>query len=592
MRPGETRRLAVASSTAGIRELAAFCADALEGLFDAKNAAMVEIAVVEAANNAARHGYELEGGHPIELEIRHDGTDLELVLRDEGAEFNLADVNEPDFEWDNVKDVPEGGWGVFLIKSIMDEIKYARRDGVNFLEMRKRLPRESSETHSRAIPDFRVFRDAQIEDDEGLRENEDTLEEMAEELSAAYESLNLFYSLSRDVALVSDLDAFLENTLDKMLAVVPEASWGMARLKEEDKLRLHAATSKCPPETLVENIPFDDDSIEGKATATSKRVFGESYGEVPGRVMCLPIVGLDEFLGTILVGKEPGSDLFTAGDAKLARALADQIAVSIENSRLYSKAIAAEIAERELGIATELQRKLILKTPPVAKGLKCHMISATAKQVGGDYATLRKMDDGTVYLAVCDAMGKGMSASYFSLMSHMAVHSVILQQHDSGVTPGGILTLINKIMASDFDLFGMFMTALVAKFVPGKNNLVYASAGHCPPIIHFPDGDGTAVLDTVDFMLGVEPDTTYADLSTPFPKGTRLLLYTDGLTDVAEHCSEETLGMAPLVAACEKELAENDIETACQNIFDAILEKTGGRVEDDVSIIGVERTDD
>jgi serine phosphatase RsbU (regulator of sigma subunit) len=93
-------------------------------------------------------------------------------------------------------------------------------------------------------------------------------------------------------------------------------------------------------------------------------------------------------------------------------------------------------------------------------------------------------------------------------------------------------------------------------------------------------------------MLGVEPDTTYADLSTPFPKGTRLLLYTDGLTDVAEHCSEETLGMAPLVAACEKELAENDIETACQNIFDAILEKTGGRVEDDVSIIGVERTDD
>jgi len=68
--------LAVASSTAGIRELAAFCADALEGLFDAKNAAMVEIAVVEAANNAARHGCALEGGHPIELEIRHDGTDL------------------------------------------------------------------------------------------------------------------------------------------------------------------------------------------------------------------------------------------------------------------------------------------------------------------------------------------------------------------------------------------------------------------------------------------------------------------------------------------------------------------------------------
>jgi sigma-B regulation protein RsbU (phosphoserine phosphatase) len=219
------------------------------------------------------------------------------------------------------------------------------------------------------------------------------------------------------------------------------------------------------------------------------------------------------------------------------------------------------------------------------------VISTTAKQVGGDYATLKRMDDGTAYLAVCDAMGKGMSASYFSLMSHVAFHSVVEQQHASGITPGGILTLMNRIMSNDFDVFGMFTTAIIAKIEPGSDRLLYASAGHCPPVIHTPDGE-TATLDTVDFMLGVERDTEYKDLSADFPVGTRVLFYSDGLTDVMERGSDETLGILPLLHACGESFGGNDIKTACERVFEAILRCVGGKFDDDVSIIGVERTDD
>jgi len=584
--------LTVASSTSGVRGLAEFCAEGISGLFDAKEAAMLEIAVVEGANNAVRHGYALEGGHPIELEMRHLGQGVEFILRDEGKAFDPATVSEPVLEWEKLEDVPEGGWGVFLIHSIMDEMEYGRYDKINFLRMVKRLPGapvdEPIPPISTSQPDVSPI-SADTEDKE--KENEMALDEMAEELSTAYENLNLFYSLSRDAALVSDLEVFLENTLERILAVVPNASWGVIRLKKGEKLRLEANTPECPDEALVLEIPFDDDSIEARATATSNRVFADDYKDCPGRVMCLPIVGLDEFLGTILVGKDPGSDLFTAGDAKLARAMADQIAVSIENNRLYSKAIAAEIAERELGIARELQRKLILKRLPEIDGLRCHVISTTAEQVGGDYATLRKMEDGTVYLAVCDAMGKGMSASYFSLMSHVAFHSVVEQQHVSGVTPGGILTLMNRIMANDFDVFGMFTTAIIAKIDPGSDRILYASAGHCPPVIQTPDGE-IGALDTVDFMLGVDKDTEYADLAADFPPGTRLLFYSDGLTDVMERGSDETLGIMPLLQACGESFGKNDIKTACEQVFEAILLRVGGEFDDDVSIIGVERTND
>lgn len=591
MRPGESRRLRVAGYTMEIRELASFCRESVDSLFCGMEASLIELAVVEAANNVVKHAYELEGGLPLDLTIRHCGDSLELTLLDKGLPFDIGSLEPPSFEWDRLEDVPESGWGVYLIQSIMDSVDYRHEGGTNIVRMVKRLPKETAVA---PLPDIALVRPAGFDSEleKRLIESEAALDEMVEELSSAYESLNIFYSLSRNVSPVSNVNVFLANTLEKMLSCVGDAAWGTIRFKDGKVLTLKASAGECPGEALVSETFINGDSPEAQASSTLRRVFRDNYEGRPFRVMCVPVVGLDEFIGTVLVGKPPGEDLFSAGDAKLARAMADQIAVSVEHNRLYSKAIDAEIAERELAIATKLQKKLIQKKLPDMPGLRFHMVSATAKQVGGDYSTVMKMDDNSVYVFISDAMGKGMSASNFALLSHMAVHSVVLQQHNGGISPGGILSLINEIMADDFDLFGMFMTALMVKINPGKGLLSYASAGHCPPIMAVPDGT-LEVLDTSDFMLGVERGTKYADFERNMPQGGKLLLYSDGLTDVMDQETGEPLGLDFLLEVCQNKLrSEGSVAEACDAVFNAILRRTGEHIQDDISIVGVERVHD
>ena len=587
MKLGEERRLAVSSSVENVRILAEFTREALSKSFDDHDITTIEVAVVEAANNILKHAYALETGHPIELAIYNNGKEVEFLFQDYGPPFNLSELKPLQFNWDDIHDIPEHGRGVFIMNEVMDSVEYSRVDDVNQLLLKKALTSTEKKSKNYFIDKKRkechIIENLKSE----MAVNEIAIEEMSEELSTAYESLNLFYTLSKDVALISNIDSFLNNTLEKVLYAVG-ADWGVVRLVEGNDLVFCSGTESCPTCAKKKRIPIQDNSsIEGKVTHSMSIELDTSYHELELAVLCLPIVGLDSFIGTILLGKISNIDTFTSGEAKLTRALADQIAVSIENNRLYSKAMDVELAEKEIEIARNLQKTLILEKLPSIPKLDIYTKLESAKLVGGDYLTLYKINDNILYFAVCDAMGKGMSASYFSLLSHMALHSIIIQQDMKQMTPGSLLSLMNKIMERDFDLFGMFMTAFIGKINIAKKSLEYASAGHCPAIYYTPS-KGLELLDTSDFMLGVENDFQYKNFKTAFKPNTKLLVYSDGLTDITDKTGE-MLGIEPLEKLCKKEFKERNIKDACKNIYQKIMQITGKTIQDDISMIGIER---
>ncbi len=594
MNVGEQRRLAVLSTPSEVRQLASFCRNAITGLFPDEDVASIELALVEAANNIVEHAYSFDEGQPLQLSIYHRGDHVELLFFDQGPAFDYTRIAKPDFNWNKLDDIPEGGWGIFLIDSIMDSVERDRQGNINILKMTRKLPPERVEAdlmylHS-AISSIQSpdTRPEIIRLKKAVAENELALREMAEELSSAYESLNLFYSLSRDVALLSNLNEFLENTLARVLSIAG-ANWGVVRLRAGDKLNLLVSSNVCPKTALAKHIDISDSStIEGKvALSLRTETLDTSYPGSDDQAVCLPIVGLDEFLGTILLGKSGETKTFSSGDVKLARAMADQVAVSIENNRLYKQVMDAELAKQEIQIATDLQKKLMLRNMPEMKGLEFFTLSDTAKQVGGDYLTLEKVSDSVIFIIVCDAMGKGMSASYFSLLSHMAIHSVLLQQKSTEITPGQLLSLVNRVMFRDFELFGMFMTSFVGRIDVEKGIMSYASAGHCPPILYTPGG-GVRLLETVDFMMGVDSGCRYNDFQLGLEPKMKLLAYSDGLTDIMGK-DGNVLGSGPLLELCGEFFPECGIGTACQRIFDKIVKFSGGeQIQDDISIMGVE----
>lgn len=109
------------------RVLAKFLAE--KGV-SAELADCVTLAMSEGATNAIRHA----GGGMVGLECRMTAEGLMIVITDAGPGFDLNGVPLPDFE------VPrEGGYGVHIMRTVMDGVTYERREGRNVLTLIKRL---------------------------------------------------------------------------------------------------------------------------------------------------------------------------------------------------------------------------------------------------------------------------------------------------------------------------------------------------------------------------------------------------------------------------------------------------------------------
>jgi anti-sigma regulatory factor (Ser/Thr protein kinase) len=406
MELGEQRRICVTASFGNVRRLAKFCRKCCGGAFTANERLLIELAVVEAANNIVSHAYGGSPGRPVELSVKRLSGAFEFSLADTGAPFDPGSAADPRFDWDGIQDVPEEGRGLFIIRSVMDSLEFSRDGEFNLTNMRKKCA--AKKTRSR------------------------------------------------------------------------EAE---------------------PP-------PF-----------------------------------------------------------------------------IQEQTMRAKLAQKEMEIAVSVHKRLTPEAPPEIPGLSVFMRSESAMQVGGDYVGCRKTASGGLWFMVCDAMGKGMYASFFSLLFHMAFHSILYMR--GSLSPGGLLTLVNKIMAEDFNRFGMFMTSCVGMIDPGADKLYYASAGHCPPVLC--SGPGTAeLLDTCDYMLGVDDLTEYKTFSQPFTQGMRLLVYTDGVTDIIG-ANGEPVGTEPLLYACASELSSKEVREACGRIFSEVLIASGPSPQDDISMIGIER---
>ena len=106
---------------------------------DAVGSYHLELCVVEAATNVIKHAYHSEAGHSVELEIQVLQDRLTLKLSDSGEQMDMSKIAPLQFDPLNMETLPEHGMGVFILKSIMDEIAYEVVNGRNILTMSKYL---------------------------------------------------------------------------------------------------------------------------------------------------------------------------------------------------------------------------------------------------------------------------------------------------------------------------------------------------------------------------------------------------------------------------------------------------------------------
>jgi len=96
-----------------------------------------DLCASEAVANIISYAYPDGGAHQIELRLRRDGPALSLEIEDDGVPFNPLE-REGHERPASLADAPVGGLGIDLMRSIMRECQYARRDGRNVLRLTAR----------------------------------------------------------------------------------------------------------------------------------------------------------------------------------------------------------------------------------------------------------------------------------------------------------------------------------------------------------------------------------------------------------------------------------------------------------------------
>jgi serine/threonine-protein kinase RsbW len=139
----DSRRLSVPGTDEGIQT----ALDALAGLLGGQGLSKavtwpVEVSLDEVLANVVRHGLEGREAATVEIELSLDaGVEppaCEVVVADDGPGFNPLSVPEPDTSL-GIEERPIGGLGIALVRRLMDEVEYERRDGKNRLRLRRRL---------------------------------------------------------------------------------------------------------------------------------------------------------------------------------------------------------------------------------------------------------------------------------------------------------------------------------------------------------------------------------------------------------------------------------------------------------------------
>jgi phosphoserine phosphatase RsbU/P len=274
----------------------------------------------------------------------------------------------------------------------------------------------------------------------------------------------------------------------------------------------------------------------------------------------------------------PEANAFTPEKLQVLEALADHVAVAVENAKLFQQ----ERSERErlLRAAEEarvIQHALLPKSSPFMPGFEFEALSKPADAVGGDWYDFIPLSGGRWGVALGDVAGKGMAAAL--LMA--ATYGITCAVAEDCCTPSDVLTRVNQAVSGAFP-GERLVTMVYGVLDPATHSFTFANAGHLPPIMA--SNGGGQMLETGQGLPLGFPSSGFSTTTVQLIPGTRLLFYSDGVTEAASPDGEE-YGMERLV----RNLKDDGI-TPERLLHEVRFFRRGLPFEDDATMVLVRAT--
>ncbi len=288
-------------------------------------------------------------------------------------------------------------------------------------------------------------------------------------------------------------------------------------------------------------------------------------------------------VGVLVLSREAGRAAFSAGDRKLASAVATQIGSAMHNAALVRAAVERQQLEREMRLAHDLQLKLLPHPRVVGPEARAAARVVAAESVGGDFYLLARLDRDRTGVLIGDVSGHGyQSALVMALaLSAAAIHV------QAAFDPSIALEAVQRSLADELDSTEMSMTLCYAVIDSRAGELRFANAGHPHAFRVGDDGDCTrlhAVAPPIGFSSASIDECVMA-----WRPGDRLVLFTDGLTD-ARNAADARLGERSLLDRLRRMSHQETPDQMMAALFSVVDAHVGGTaLRDDLAAVIVDR---
>jgi len=329
----------------------------------------------------------------------------------------------------------------------------------------------------------------------------------------------------------------------------------------------HAAESK--QAILVPDVSKDPRYIEGNPETRSELV--------------VPLIYKDKVIG-VLDLEHTRRGFFTDDHRRTMMTLAAQVAIAIENARLYEEIARQERRlERDLALARELQMRLLPQTLPKLPNLELAAKFVPARAIGGDLYDFIPYSLSRLGMVIGDVSGKGAPAAIYA-----ALVSGILRSH-APIEPGPaeMLRAVNLSLA-ERRIEAQFVSLIYAVWDDAHRTLLVANSG-LPRPIHVHAGKNH-VVEATGLPLGLFDDANYDEFRFKMKPGDVFVFFSDGILD-ARNRHGEMFGRGRVEKLIE-ECGGRSADCVVDILFKAVAEHSAGvETFDDQTVVAIKVKD-
>jgi sigma-B regulation protein RsbU (phosphoserine phosphatase) len=405
------------------------------------------------------------------------------------------------------------------------------------------------------------------------------LEGSSERMQKMLREMVTLHEITHALESSDNLDSLLEYIMQKSQNVMTaEAASLMLVLEDTNELEFKVTLGPKAKEVKPFKLPIGQ-GISGWVAQTGEAVlipdaysdprFDPSFDKRSGfrtnSMLCVPMIHKSKIVGVMtLINKLDGTP-FNENDQNLFTIFASQAALSIENARLLFAAIEKERLDKELQVASEIQRLLIPQEIPKSSFLEIAAEYIPCKEVGGDFYDIIRLDENRYIFVVADVSGKGIPGAL--VVSNMQATLRAFLEYSDDLLP--VVSRLNEAIIRQTTT-DRYITFFIGLYDHTKSKLAYINAGHNPPLLINKNGD-MKELKTGGIFIGYMP-WEYEIEEISFKKDDTLVMYTDGLVEAMDSDEEEfeLTGLKKTIKGCLSSSTEKLKEVIIEKVHDHI----------------------